>query len=156
MLLSKAPSGFGQLWCTARSLGRAGAGLLILGPIMACSSLTEPDPSVRLLSTEHDRAPDGQPNVTAVAGNGQITLGGFIAISDPCHSFFGAVVSLDDSILQVRIIPRRSTENCFLYIASFAYEALVTDLDPGTYRLRVVHALNGSGVEVLDSVVEVQ
>ena len=155
MLLSKAPSGFGQLCSTARSLGRAGAGLLILGPIMACSILTEPDPRVQLLSTEPGQAPDGQPNVTAVAGNGQITLRGFIRTGDPCRSFSGAV-SLDDSILQVRIIALRNSENCFPVLASFAYEALVTDLDPGTYRLRVDHVSIGSAVEVLESVSEVK
>ncbi|HEU0076766.1 MAG TPA: hypothetical protein VFQ76_03900, partial [Longimicrobiaceae bacterium] len=65
---------------------------------------------------------------------------------DPCRRLSGAVEAADGRVT-LRVEAVREGDMCAQVLAAFTYDARITGLAPGTYRLRVVHAYPGGGWE---------
>lgn len=111
------------------------------------SRLVEPGPTMRDPGTGAPEAPPAaETGVRAEAAAGGITVRGRMQTPDPCRRL-SAAVEAAGSELTVRVEAAREGDMCTQVIAAFAYDAAVTGLAPGTYRLRVVHAYPGTGWE---------
>ncbi len=93
-----------------------------------------------------DAASPRETGVRAEATAGGIGVRGRMETPDPCRRLSAAVEAAGGQVT-VRVDAAREGEMCTQVIAAFAYEAAVTGLAPGTYRLRVVHGYPGSGWE---------
>jgi len=107
----------------------------------------EPGPTLRDPGAgAPEAAPAQEPGVRAEGAAGGITVRGTMRTPDPCRRLSGSVQAAGDR-LTLRVEAAREGDMCAQVIAAFAYDAAVTGLAPGTYRLRVVHAHPGTGWE---------
>ncbi len=108
--------------------------------------LAEPGPTLRDPGAGAPEAAPVEDGVRAEAAAGGITVRGRMETPDPCRRLSGAVEAAGREVT-LRVEAAREGEACIQVIAAFAYDAAVTGLAPGTYRLRVVHAYPGTGWE---------
>jgi len=87
------------------------------------------------------QAPTG---VQAAGEAGRIDVKGHMQTPDPCRRLSGTADTSGREVT-LRVNAVREGEMCTQVIADFAYDAAITGLEPGTYRLRVVHAYPGTG-----------
>jgi hypothetical protein len=129
-------------WACASSAGaRILAAALVL-VISSCSDSTGPD---LLLSFSADRfeEPGPSPSTTAEGGEGRITVQGSLAT--PCLASPSEVIAEADrsgSELELRVgwVP---ASDCVPGVDVFVYEAVLGELRPGLYQLRVLNVLTG-------------
>jgi hypothetical protein len=114
---------------------------------VACSDSTGPD---LLLSFSADRF-DGRgpsPSTTAEGSEGRITVQGSLAtpcLASPSEVIAEADRSGSDLELRVGWVP---AGDCEPGVDVFVYEAVLGELRPGLYHLRVVHVLTGHAAYV--------
>lgn len=85
------------------------------------------------------------PLVEAAGGAGRIVVDARLSLPSPCHELTGAAARDAERVtLTVTIHP--VGEFCVGSVGSFAYRAEHLRLEPGAYRLRVVHDVAGDGV----------
>lgn len=89
-------------------------------------------------------APAAEAGTRAEGGDGTIVVRGRVDTPDPCRRLSGTVEAAGGQVT-LRVDAAREGEMCTQVIAAFAYDARITGLAPGTYRLRVVHAYPGTG-----------
>lgn len=132
---------------------------MVIGSLLlfsGCSLVTDTDPADLEFSWEPTRAfgtvADSEPEVSA--GDGTLTVNGALSAPDPCRRLTGQVdrsarASRDGGsrlVLRIRIISDLSEgEACVTSIGGFQYSAVVRDLEPRTYDLRVIHEYVRSG-----------
>jgi hypothetical protein len=119
------------------------------GPRVALTArLVEPGPTLSDPGTgaPETAAPGVETGVRAEAAAGGLAVRGRMETPDPCRRLSAAVEAAGGE-LTVRVEAAREGEMCTQVISAFAYDAAVTGLAPGTYRLRVVHAYPGTGWE---------
>ncbi|HEX2093466.1 MAG TPA: hypothetical protein VHG28_13760 [Longimicrobiaceae bacterium] len=122
---------------------------LLLGAA-ACPA-TEPTPpggDVRLEFTAQElREPTPPtPGVRAEGGEGRITVWGVLDTPDPCRKLSGEIQA-DGTELTLRVTTAPTGAVCVAVIGYFRYDAVLSGLGPGTYRLRVVQTYPGTGWE---------
>jgi len=79
------------------------------------------------------------PRHAALGEAGGIAISGSISTPVPCCRVAGDVVR-DGGEITLRIVGTPEDVICIQVIATWAYEASVRNLEPGRYRLAVVHA----------------
>lgn len=102
-------------------------------------TLTDPGPGAA------PAAPAAGTGTRAEGGSaGAVAVQGRMDTPDPCRRLSGTVEAAGGQ-LTLRVDAAREGDMCTQVIAAFAYDARITGLAPGTYRLRVVHAYPGTG-----------
>ena len=137
--------------------------LLLLLALAGCSTAGGPAPAsgggarVELTSRQVEPGPTltdpgaGAPPA-AEAGTraegqaGGIAVQGRMQTPDPCRRL-SAAVEAGGGQVTLRVEAVREGDMCAQVLAAFAYDARITGLAPGSYRLRVVHAYPGGGWE---------
>ncbi len=115
--------------------------------VQLTARLVEPGPTLRDPGAgAPEAAPAEDPGARAEGAAGGITVQGTMRTPDPCRRLSGRVEAAGGGVT-LRVEAAREGDMCTQVIAAFAYEAAVTGLAPGTYRLRVVHAHPGTGWE---------
>ena len=84
--------------------------------------------------------------VTAEGGAGRIVVRGQLDTPNPCQRV-SATVGGGGRELTLRVESARTGDMCVASIANFTYDATLTGLAAGTYRLRVVHVFPETGWE---------
>ena len=122
--------------------------------------LTGPNPAELEFSV--DAAHHGEwlehPEVTAAGGNGAIRVDARLSAPDPCQQLT-ADAGRSGSTVTLRVRISRVGEACIAAIGTFEYAAVIGQLAPGSYQLRVVHEYPGTGWpsgQVLERTVEVR
>jgi hypothetical protein len=99
------------------------------------------------------------PVVDAEGQQGSIAVNGRLATPDPCRTIAGSIDPAGTE-LTLRVAVRRSgSEACIGVIGQFAYDAVISGLAPGGYRLRVIHEYPQTGwpaTTVLDQQLQVR
>ncbi len=98
-------------------------------------------PTLQEPSTGQAQTPTG---IQATGETGRIDVKGHMQTPDPCRRLSGTVDASGREVT-LRVNATREGEMCTQVIANFAYDAAITGLESGTYRLRVVHAYPGTG-----------
>ena len=89
----------------------------------------------------------GEGNAKAVAGTGVVSILGMIATPTPCHRLTPEL-QRPDGVLVLRVEARSDPDQvCVQAIGSIEYSAAIRGLPAGTYPVRVVHAIPGTGWE---------
>ncbi len=101
-------------------------------------TLTDPGPGAS------PAAPAAETGTRAEGEAGAIVVQGRMQTPDPCRRLSGTVEAAGGQVT-LRVDAAREGEMCTQVIAAFGYDARITGLAPGTYRLRVVHAYPGTG-----------
>lgn len=127
--------------------------LLSLFFLAACSGPTEPGQrwpvDFRLVDvvsyTGNERVYFNPPTVTAEGGEGAVTIQGDFLL--PCSNFPAVATAVRDGA-QLRLnVDYDSYDLCDDSFAKFLYEAILPELEPGSYQLqvrqRVVHGRGG-------------
>jgi hypothetical protein len=99
-----------------------------------------------------------QPEVEARGEAGRIVVSARLSAPDPCQQLNGEL-ERSGSELKLRVTITRVGEACIQPIGTFGYQAVIRDLAPGGYRLRVIHTYPNTGwptVTALDQTVEVR
>ncbi|MBA2245452.1 MAG: hypothetical protein H0W11_10875 [Gemmatimonadetes bacterium] len=123
-------------------MGRVLLGLLIL--LGACSlDLAAPGEGASLefaaRAAQHGQWLE-QPIVQATGESGRIVVNAKLSAADPCHTLAG-VLEGTGSELTLRVsVARDQSQGCYQIIGTFEYDAVIRDLAPGSYRLRVIHS----------------
>ncbi|MBV9774478.1 MAG: hypothetical protein JO040_11040 [Gemmatimonadetes bacterium] len=84
------------------------------------------------------------PTVRAEGGPGTIVVRGRLEAPSPCQAVSGKVTA-DGAGVTVRVEAEPRGVACPDVISPFGYDATVSGLGRGRYRLRVVHAYPGTG-----------
>jgi hypothetical protein len=98
------------------------------------------------------------PRHAALGEAGGFAITGSISTPVPCYRVTGDIVR-DGREIRLRIVATPEDVICIQVIANWGYEASVRDLDPGRYRVTVVHSgATGAAAEqvVLTSEVDVR
>lgn len=131
--------------------------LLFAGLLAACSDATgamrqrvDLEFGIQRLQTE--------PAFVVSDGNSEVKIRGYFQA--PCSAYEADADAIaSQGVLTVRLTASYTGAPCLDVLASIGYEANVRDVPSGTYRLRVVHAIEGgtrAGELVLDSSVVVE
>lgn len=105
------------------------------------------DPGVTL-RFEVEPADHGQwlesPTVRVEGIAGGVRIETLMSTPDPCQRF-DATASRQGADLLLRVEVRRNAAMCIAVVGTFQYEAVLSDLTPGAYRLTVIHTLPETG-----------
>jgi hypothetical protein len=82
--------------------------------------------------------------VTAEADRGRISIRATLTGPDPCRTLEGELDQRERE-LTLRVSIRSNSAVCVLVLGSFAYDAVIDGLRPGTYTLQVVHTYPSTG-----------
>lgn len=85
-----------------------------------------------------------QPRISLVPLDGALRLEAELSTPDPCRSF-EARAGRDAETLILEVTVRPQGEACVGIVGHFEYTAALSGLQPGTYEVRVVHAMLGTG-----------
>ncbi len=99
-----------------------------------------------------------EPIVQVTGESGRIVVNAKLAAPDPCQEL-SADLQGRGSGLTLRVAIARNSPACVAALGHFEYDAVIGELAPGTYRLRVVHTYPETGwptVTALDRTVQVQ
>ena len=110
---------------------------LLLGAIVACSSVTDPHALPATVETTRIFTLLPPPAVTAVPDTLRIT--GAIGLNEPCYRFSASAFQRDTVV--VILIAQRRPGICTQNLAAFSYTITVTGAQPGTFPFRLIHEL---------------
>jgi hypothetical protein len=134
-------------------------GLLALG---ACANLLDVERPERVPLSFEARivqpGPDPVPAPDARGEQGRIEVEGSIGTPVPCYRVEGSATR-DGSDLTLRVSATAMDVVCATVVATFGYEAAITGLEAGDYRVRIIHSWPGRSINdqrVLDRVVTVR
>ena len=138
----------------------------ISGPLLAlplifaassCATITgvDPDPLEFVAEQVRPGGEDPIPHFAATGSDGQIRFQGAIDTPVPCYDVEGRIENQGDVVtLEVTATPRDVV--CIQVLATFAYEGIVTGMDPGFYEVEIVHAEGDAREVVFEGAVEVE
>lgn len=123
-----------------------------------CGDSTGPDLLVSFTVELFDPSSGQLPQVEATAGDGTITVEGgyWVACVGLTPSDIEGEAVLDDAGLQLQVGWQGDVASCVPGLVEFVYEAVVGNLDAGTYRLQVVHIVGQDAFSTLEQDVVVQ
>ncbi len=123
-------------------MGRVLLGLLIL--LAACSLEVAGPGGAASLEFAARAGQHGQwleqPIVQATGENGRIVVNATLSAPDPCRTLTGALEGAGSELTLRVSVARDQSEGCYQVIGTFKYDAVIRDLAPGSYRLRVIHS----------------
>jgi hypothetical protein len=102
------------------------------------------------LTFTQTRSNDTQRPQSADGGTGSIVIGGSVVTATPCW-LVTAVHRQDGNDITVTVTGRTSGQVCAQVLTFHNYQAAITGLAPGTYRLTVVHDVGGIATTVYTS-----
>jgi hypothetical protein len=123
-----------------------------------CGDSTGPDLLASFTVELFDPSSGPLPSVEANAGDGTITVGGgyWVACFGLTPSEIEGEAVLDEAGLQLQVGWRGNVAACVPGVAEFVYEAVVGNLDDGTYSLQVVHIVGQDVFNTLEQDLVVQ
>lgn len=143
---------------------RTAAVLLLAPTTIGCSSATDLDgyqPRGTKLSSEVFSAwsirsgSEPAPPLEVVGDQGAIAARGTIGTGNPCYSIV-AFAQIHAREVRLDVVSTRAKNViCITVPGLFGYEAVIRDLSPGNYTVRVAHVANGRAETVLTSSVVV-
>lgn len=95
------------------------------------------------------------PELLIRGGDGHVAVEGAFVTPVRCYTMEGWA-RVRGRTVELTITAERKGGVCITVIGNFGYEATVRNLDPGTYTVRVTHALNGRRTEVAQEDVVVE
>lgn len=116
--------------------------LTFLSVAVGCASATGPEGTLDFNVVQLPSSVLDPPEVTAEGGEGRIAVTGVVTVGDPCHDVSGRLIARRLAVTLEVEARRQQNEDvaCPDVVTSFAYEAVIRELVPGTYRVRVDHA----------------
>lgn len=106
-----------------------------------------PDPGVTL-RFEVEPAGHGQwlesPEVAVQGMAAGVRIETLMSTPDPCQRF-DATASRDGADLVLRVEVRRNAPGCIAVVGTFRYQAILSDLTRGAYRVTVIHTFPETG-----------
>lgn len=104
-------------------------------------------PTLEFTQGQASTSDAGEGNAKAVAGTGVVSILGMIATPTPCHRLTPELQRTDGALV-LRVEARSDPDQvCVQAIGSIEYSAAIRGLPAGTYPVRVVHAIPGTGWE---------
>jgi hypothetical protein len=124
----------------------------------SCGDSTGPDLLVSFNVELFDPSSGPLPSVQADAGDGTITIEGgyWVACFGLTPSEIEGDAVLDEAGLQLQVGWRGNVAACVPGLVEFVYQAVVGNLDAGTYRLQVVHIVGQDVFSTLEQDLVVQ
>jgi len=137
-------------------------GALCVIALTGCELVTEPDdhpPGSRLPTEDFlawDARRDGpMPELEIRGESGRIFIQGGLDTPVPCYRVEGWS-RVSDRTVQLSVVASYMGGVCITVVGAFGYEAIVRDLTPGTYTVRLTHIIEKRREVVDEAVVVVQ
>lgn len=129
----------------------------VLVMLAACADLAgpdRPDPWPDFTAWLVRPGSDPVPELGASSVGGVLVVQGALGTPYPCYDVRG-YVRRDGTRIDLTVEARRQDVICVAVVAAFGYRAGVR-LPPGSYHVRVTHAVDGRPAQVLDTTVAVE
>ncbi|MFP3947902.1 MAG: hypothetical protein ACLFWG_04160 [Longimicrobiales bacterium] len=131
--------------------------LSVVGAFSGCSSITSVDPSSLDFTVEQIRPGSEEPipDLGATGGDGEIRFQGAVGTPVPCYDVEGEVALQENTVI-LEVVATRREMVCIQVLATFGYDGIVTDVDPGFYQVEIAHVQGGVREVVFEGAVEVE
>lgn len=129
--------------------GRSGALpalALVAAAAVGCATSPGPAPEAALEVVSREPTEERAPEARVTTEPGNIVVEAALTAPDPCRDL-GALVDTVGASLELRVVSQREADAgmCAQVLTRYRYRASIMNLEPGRYRLRVLHLYADSG-----------